>query len=88
MCLLCAHCGAIAAFVLLYWTLQASREGTCIASSLQELQAQVADYMSGHPGQKTIATLQQHVSRKLAAALVSVQGVDPGGRQVIPAADQ
>lgn len=49
-----------------------------IASRLQQLQSQVAEYMSGEAGRQTTAMLRQHVSRNLAAALVSVQGVQPG----------
>ena len=49
-----------------------------VSSALQKLHDRVADYTSGPSGQQTIAMLQQHACRMLAAALVGAKGVSAG----------
>jgi hypothetical protein len=64
--------------LLCCWILQALGQADDVAESLQAIQAAAADYTAGAAGQRIADTFRPLITSRLANALVSVEGVQPG----------
>jgi hypothetical protein len=58
--------------------LQTMGQADDVAESLQAIQAAVADFTAGAAGQRIADTFRPLITSRLANALVSVEGVEPG----------